>query len=119
MNPVGAAAMVATSAGASINSPLSTTASQYPSNSKCSHTHSQATTQNISGPSFSHHHDHQRPFEDSAHQHHITAAVNTGIMPESSEMPTAHSGGKAISLHHCDVHSDLLGRRLDFVNLHN
>jgi len=93
MNPVGAAAMVATSAGASINSPLSTTASQYPSNSKCSHTHSQATTQNISGPSFSHHHDHQRPFEDSAHQHHITAAVNTGIMPESSEMPTAHSGG--------------------------
>ena len=96
MNPVGAAAMVATSAGASINSPQSTTASQqYASNSKCSHTRSQPTTQNISGPSFSHHHDHQRSFEDSPHQHHVSTAVNTGIVPDSTEMSTAHSGGKS------------------------
>lgn len=95
MNPVGAAAMVATTGGASINSP-SPGPQQHGSNSggKCSHSRPQPAPQNVPGPPFPHHYDHQRSFEDSPlqRQQSISAAV-TGIAPESAgRQKTAQSG---------------------------
>ena len=102
MNPVGAAAMVATSAsgGASINSP-SPAPQQHGSNSgsKCSHSRSQPAPSSVSATPFSHHYDHQRSFEDSPLQRQQSISAAPGIAPDSSGLQRTTQSGSELLRH--------------------
>ena len=89
--------MVATSGGASINSP-SPAPQQHGSNSgsKCSHSRSQPAPSNVSAPPFSHHYDHQRSFEDSPLQRQQSISAAPGIAPDSSGMQRATQSGSEL-----------------------
>lgn len=95
MNPVGAAAMVATSGGASINSP-SPSPQQHGLNSgnKCSHSRPQPAPSNISASPFSHQYGHQRPFEDFPLQRQQSmSATAPGTAPDGMQTTTQSGGG--------------------------